>query len=174
LKETPRYLFRQGFWACPSRNLVVLVRARHVHTLMSCPRAFGFTGADEIRACYLKYIEKPGTEKRARGELIRRVVEGGWIRIRRYPRMGYYTVNCPDFSETVTGFLGRLFRDLAHGVPVTPVRQVLVESDPDFRIRVDIPGLEESWFTIADLAVLADPDSPPLQWVEERILFSVW
>lgn len=172
LTETSRLLYRQGFWANPSRNLVIQVRTRHVHTLISYPRTFGFAGKEEIRLCYREYGEKPGTENHARRELICRTVQSGWIRIRRYPRRGYYTVNCPNLSDTTAGFLGRLFLDLSRGIRILPGTLTLIENDPDFRVRVDIPGLEESWCTVADLVSLVDPDLPPLQWREERGLES--
>ena len=74
-----------GFWT--KNDEWITVSEDHVTAILEEPERFGMTrpAIDEI---YAAQGENIGNEGRARDEVIRRAVENGWVRIRRYNNMG--------------------------------------------------------------------------------------
>jgi hypothetical protein len=57
------------------------------------PEKFGLT-IEEIRAAYAMHGERIGVEGEARKELLLRIINHGWIRIRRYRDYWSVTADC--------------------------------------------------------------------------------
>lgn len=71
----------------------------HAAAIIREPELFGLTEA-EVQDAYHRHGEHLGVEGRAREELIRRVAQHGWVRIRHYntPR-DYWSIQCSDVAE---------------------------------------------------------------------------
>lgn len=91
-----------AFWIAPSGE-IHLVKDTHIQYVIEHPELFELS-LEELRRRYDLYDEDWGCEGQAREEIIRELVAGGWIRIRRYREL--YSVNVPDFD-------GRSCRHLA-------------------------------------------------------------
>jgi hypothetical protein len=67
---------------------VLHVPDTHIGTIIRDPEQFGLT-MEEIEAAYLRHGERVGTEGEARQEILLKVIEKGWLRLRRYPNRGW-------------------------------------------------------------------------------------
>ncbi|MDD5092731.1 MAG: hypothetical protein PHQ23_17670 [Candidatus Wallbacteria bacterium] len=72
----------EAFWISPDGE-ILSVRISHVDEIIRMPERFGLTREEAI-AAYTRHGEPLGLEGSARDELIKRVCERGWIRIRIY------------------------------------------------------------------------------------------
>jgi hypothetical protein len=86
-----------AFFLSPAGQLVN-VPQNHISTVIADPERFGLT-REEIDAVYEEYGERVGVEGEARKELLLRVINHGWIRIRRY--RNYWSVTAPSLSPPV-------------------------------------------------------------------------
>ena len=84
-----------GFWVHGTE--VWEVEVSHIRTVMNHPQRFGLE-AGEVEERYRLHREKPGTEGRARREIITELCGRGWIRIRHHPgKQDYWCVSwVPD------------------------------------------------------------------------------
>ena len=71
-----------GYWI-KNKLIVDVSNSTHINYIMDYPEDFNLT-KDYISSLYKKYNEKIGTEGKAREEIIRKVSELGWIRVRHY------------------------------------------------------------------------------------------
>jgi hypothetical protein len=78
---------RSAFWLSPNGDIIP-VEVTHISVLIRSPELFGLT-LNEVKDAYRRHGEPVGFEGRARGELMRRVLSKGWIRIRFRPRTGW-------------------------------------------------------------------------------------
>jgi hypothetical protein len=85
-----------AFWISP-RGCLQPVYNTHIGEVIKDPGLFGLK-ADYILSEYNKENESLGIEGRARRTSILLLIRRGWIRIRRYPRKGSWTVNVRSFG----------------------------------------------------------------------------
>ena len=82
----------------------------HINMVVAAPKKFGYTEG-QIRTVYDKYGEPLGTEGKAREEIIRSLIDKGWIRARRYPN------NCWSLQvKKLTKKSKDYFYDFAHKI----------------------------------------------------------
>jgi hypothetical protein len=67
----------------------------HIAKVISDPERFGLT-LDEIKQVYSRHGEPMGLEGNARSEIIIRLIQNGWIRLRRYRDHWKCNVNVLD------------------------------------------------------------------------------
>lgn len=91
-----------AYWISP-RGEVIEVDTNHIDVVIRNPQKFGYT-LPEIQAVYDKYGEELGREGKAREDIILKLVEKGWVRIRRYRNEGY-SVNIGKMSKKVKDVL---------------------------------------------------------------------
>ncbi|MDO3377177.1 hypothetical protein [Geoalkalibacter halelectricus] len=100
-----------AFWIAPTGE-IHLVEDTHIHYVIDHPELFQIS-LEELRRRYETHNEEWGSEGQARGETIRELVAGGWIRIRRYPEV--YSVNVRDFDgrsrKHLAVFAAKLLKD---------------------------------------------------------------
>ncbi len=72
-----------AFFLSPAGHLI-RVPVNHISTVIADLKMFGLT-FQGIRAVYDRHRERVGIEGEARREILLKVIENGWIRIRRYP-----------------------------------------------------------------------------------------
>jgi hypothetical protein len=77
---------------------LIHVPTSHIGTIISGPERFGLT-REEIDAAYQKHGERIGVEGEARKELLLRIINQGWIRIRRYRQR--WSITAPSLSPVV-------------------------------------------------------------------------
>jgi hypothetical protein len=91
-----------AYWISPQGTIMPMNHYHHIESIIKDPELFGFT-KEQIEETYEKYGEKPGVEGKARGEIMTDAMNRGWIRIRKYSR--------PDFYSVQTGRYGASFRN---------------------------------------------------------------
>jgi len=89
-----------AYWISPDGVITSLPHKIHIEAIIKDPERFGFT-QEEVQAKFDKYGEHPSQEGRAREELMVDAMNRGWIRIRKYNR--------PDFFSIQTGVYDRSF-----------------------------------------------------------------
>jgi len=87
----------EAFWISPDGKLLP-VFDNHIRAVIKDPNIFGLT-TNDIEAEYAKENEQIGIEGRARRSIILELVRRGWIRVRRFPRTGSWTVNVRCLGE---------------------------------------------------------------------------
>ena len=71
----------------------------HISMLIADPEKFGLT-AEKIQNAYFRYGERIGVEGEARKELLLKVVQQGWIRLRRYPNR-HWSITASSLTPAV-------------------------------------------------------------------------
>ena len=70
----------RAFFLSPKGKLI-RVGTSHIAEVIRHPEEFGLS-LEEIEKAYRKYGEKLGTEGKARGEILSRIIQEGWIRVK--------------------------------------------------------------------------------------------
>ena len=86
-----------AFWV--SENEIIENDAAHVRVVMGNPDKFGITG-ERIRHLYQVHAELPGTEGKARAQIVAEVCRNGWIRVRHYvgAREDYWSIQVDRYE----------------------------------------------------------------------------
>lgn len=91
--------FAEGYWFSNRGSFIPLPGDRkHIDEVISDPPLFGLT-MESLSGLYEEEDEPMGIEGRARKRIILDCVKRGWIRIRRYPREGRWTVNVYELTD---------------------------------------------------------------------------
>lgn len=80
----------EGYWV-KGDTVYDLTTSKHINFIRENPEAFGYT-KEELNAIYAKHGEKIGTEGKAREEIIKEVSKMGWLRVRKYRRPEYWSI----------------------------------------------------------------------------------
>lgn len=91
--------FNVGLWLTPAGEYIK-VQTNHVADIINNPSKFGVT-SEFIKDLYDRHGEPLGVEGNAREELIKLVLQRGWVRIRNY--RNYWSVTVDRLSKKVTG-----------------------------------------------------------------------
>lgn len=121
---------RAAFFISPSGDIVE-AKVSHIDTVMQNPRKFGLN-KNYVQQVYDKHNEKLGVEGKARDEILKGLMEEGWIRLRRYDRfwsvtVGRITKKVKDYlydwsKKILKGMFGFKERDKHMPVKIIPVR----------------------------------------------------
>ena len=84
LKESPKTF---AFWITPKGETIGSMKS-HISMVVANPKKFGLTD-DYIKETYKKYEEKVGFEGKAREEIMKKLIDEGFIRIRKYGNYGW-------------------------------------------------------------------------------------
>jgi hypothetical protein len=76
-------------------NLIEISGMKHIQIVIMNPPLFDLS-IEEIREKYREYNEPIGFEGKARKEILTRVLENGWIRIRENTKENKWTIECYD------------------------------------------------------------------------------
>jgi hypothetical protein len=122
-----------AFFLSPDGH-VVHVPQNHISTVIADPERFGLTPA-EIETVYKKYGERVGVEGEARKELLLKIINQGWLRIRRYPNK-YWSVTAASLTPVVQDRLGEWAEKMLGGMngfkepdPYMPVKISTLEGE---------------------------------------------
>lgn len=119
----------------------------HIDMIIKNPRKFGLT-KEYIESIYDKYNERIGTEGRAREEIIKHLVNSGWIRIRRYTNR-FWSVNVGKWSKRVKDLLWDWANKILKGVAGYK------EDDPYMPVKIDVGdnyNLIKTKYTVKDIS----------------------
>ncbi|HMK37601.1 MAG TPA: hypothetical protein VK463_21190 [Desulfomonilaceae bacterium] len=108
---------------------VIEVRTSHIAEVIGNPGLFGVT-TDEIQESYGRHGEKIGSEGKAREEILLRLIEKGWVRIRRYPR--YWSITVGNWSSEASRSMSR-WAERILGPGISGRR----EADPHMPVRIN-------------------------------------
>jgi len=90
-----KYLNKTGFWVSPKGKIISTGPNSHIDLVISNPILFGIK-KEYINTEHEKYGERVGQEGDARDNILTKVLEDGWIRIRA--RRNFISVQVWDFS----------------------------------------------------------------------------
>jgi hypothetical protein len=88
-----------GFWFKPPSDIFDVTESSHVIYMLQHPGVFLLT-LDEIKEVYKAFRETLGTDGgQARERLVRMAVRSGLIRIRKYERPSYWSIQCNSTAD---------------------------------------------------------------------------
>ncbi len=140
MKKFNEILKEYAFWISPQGKVNFLTNGEtHIEQVIKNPGYFGYTKS-MIQNIYNKHNEKLGSEGNAREEIIKNLIRKGWVRIRKYNRPDYWSVNVPNLNNRIKDALqGWSSYILKHG------------ASPYSDVRLDIPtGMLN--YTVTDLS----------------------
>lgn len=85
---TGRGFCGRGFWAKGEELIDLGTTRSHIRYILDHPDRFDFS-REELLDCYKEHGEPIGFEGKARAEIMRRALRGGWIRVRERPATGW-------------------------------------------------------------------------------------
>ncbi len=95
----------QAFFISPDGEIVP-VPVNHIQRVITSPGLFNLT-KEEIKAVYKKFNEPLGLEGKARKEILARLIEAGWIRIRYKGKYDKLTFQLSVLDDKKIDFLIR-------------------------------------------------------------------
>ena len=116
-----------AFFISP-KGQVVDCEINHIATIVANPKKFGLT-KEYLKTVYDKHGEKMNTEGKARGEVIKRLIKTGWIRIRRYKN--FWSINVDRLTGKVKAELQMWAYDLIQGKLGTKEQDIYMD------VRID-------------------------------------
>jgi len=137
-----------SFWISPEGTIIGTDANNHISMITNKPELFNLS-KEYIRSVYAKYKEPMDHEGKAREEIIENILQDGWIRIRKYPRPGYYgvTINfmSPQKRRSLKAWANRMLTTGVNGEK---------EQDKEAEVRiVDMSKEDKSVITtISDVA----------------------
>jgi hypothetical protein len=92
-----------AWWISPEGKILAVKKGEcHIKKVIENPKAFGYT-LEQIEKIYADYGEPLGSEKEARGQIIKDILSKGWIRIRDHKT--YYTIQLAALSTSAKDFI---------------------------------------------------------------------
>jgi hypothetical protein len=87
-----------AWWISPKGEILpILGKDTHINNVIKNPQVFGYT-IESIQKIYDKYHENIGTEKQAREEIMKHIMDNGWIRIR--DNTNFYSIQTGNLSSS--------------------------------------------------------------------------
>jgi len=93
----------KAFFISPKGEFISSGGGSHIDMVTDNPKKFGLT-PEYIRKTYEKHNEMMGIEGNARDEILIKIINSGWIHIRRRPNK-YWAVMIGRMSKKTQGFL---------------------------------------------------------------------
>jgi hypothetical protein len=131
-----------AFFLSPEGHLIH-VPLNHISTVIADPQRFGLA-REEIDTVYEDYGERVGVEGEARKGLLLRIINHGWIRIRRHPNRHW-----PVTAESLTSAVHGLLRNWAE--EILSATHGFGESDQYMPVKISTAE-GEFLYSIGDLA----------------------
>lgn len=119
-----------AFWINPYGEILDIGHAKHITSMINAPEKFGFS-REEIFARHEEAGEKVGIEGKVREEMIKEVMQKGFIHIRLYPSK-FWAVNLWRYHKRAKQTLSKWAeKAMTHGGAGKnmPVRIYSLESD---------------------------------------------
>ena len=91
----------EAYWINPNGKIHG-VKSTHINSIIENPYYFSFTKG-KIDQIYVKYKEPMGLEGKARNEIIKKVLNKGWIRIQK--NKNFYTAQMMSLNNTCKDYL---------------------------------------------------------------------
>lgn len=89
-------MLQDKYWIDPDGNIAE-VTDRHIIAILTYPEKFGLTSS-YVKAVHKKHREKPGSEGNAREEILSKLMDLGWIRLRYIPREDFWGIQVSQNS----------------------------------------------------------------------------
>lgn len=164
-----------AYWVDRNGKIVKLREPTHILQIMDHPNKFGITKA-YIEGVYKKHGEPLGSEGDAREEIILKVLESGFIRIRLYRQWWSVTVGkLNNFTKSILSKWAEFEQKNKQTGQYFPVKINI--TDKDKLIKVDTIG--DVWRGVYEDEFVIDQDVI-IEWVEindfgfETSLYKSW
>lgn len=94
-------IIEKAFWISPTGKILFLTKDQnHIQQVIDNPRFFNLA-FDQIQQIYNKNNEQLGVEGKAREEIIKDLINRGWVRIRKYYKPDHWTINVPKINNHI-------------------------------------------------------------------------
>lgn len=103
----------EAFFVTPYGK-VINIQTTHIDSIIKNPKVYGYT-IEKIKEIYNKYNEKLGVEGKARDEIIKSLINKGWVRIRRYPNK-QWSITINKMNKKIENFLYRFMNAILKGI----------------------------------------------------------
>ena len=155
----------RAYWISPMGEILDLGADKHINQVIRTPEKFGTT-KEEIQRLHAEMGEPVGVEGKAREEIIKKVMENGFIRIRYYPRSGEWSVQTWNFGPREKRSLSKW----AESVIETP------RADHHSPVKLTIfskgevakPSIQELYF-----GKMSEAEEKEVEGFEPRFVYSV-
>ena len=91
-----KYINKTGYWISPKGKITDTNNKNHIDQIISSPTSFNISSS-YIKSEHEKYNERIGQEGDARDNIMTKVLQDGWIRVRA--RRNFISVQVWDFSS---------------------------------------------------------------------------
>lgn len=137
-----------ALWISPKGQAFGFTSGKHIDLITQNPKKFGFS-EQQIDDIYEKHNEPRGIEGKAREEIIKAVIQKGFIRLRRY-RNKFWSINVYDWDRSKKHIISWAV-DMITGVGT------IKEDDPYMPVKIDCArGNPPRNITVDDLARTMD------------------
>jgi len=92
-----------AYWISPSGQIRPVVES-HIDDIVNNPEDFNLT-EKYVLDVYAKYGEPIRTEKHARDEILNGLFKNGWVRVRFYPGISFYSIEVGAFTNRTKEYL---------------------------------------------------------------------
>jgi len=125
-----RFLMQENAYFVSPFGKVVPTGTNHIGAVIKNPQKFGLT-RDEVVRTFEKYGERLGQEGKAREEIIRDLVEQGWLRIRKYKNQWSITANAlsKKVKDHIYDWAEKMIKGREERDPYIPVKIVLLKNN---------------------------------------------
>lgn len=98
-----------AYWITPDNEIIPVITS-HIETIIDHPEIFGVSN-EYLLSIYEKHKEVVRTEGQARQEIISEIVKRGFVRVRRYKKVGqeYWSVNVKEINEASMEIIRQFF-----------------------------------------------------------------
>ena len=105
----------EAYWIAPNGEILPLqAMERHIQMICNYPERFGLT-EEYTKRIYTKYRESYGTEGFARAEIMKALLEKGWIRIRYVQKWDFYKAEVLLWNDSLSKNLNNWISKLIGG-----------------------------------------------------------
>lgn len=137
--------FTEAYWITPTGQILDCGSKKHIDFVCQMPRKFGLT-EQEIQSIYDKHGEPYGFEGKAREEVIIKVLQQGFTRIRKYKDR--WSINVRDWNRKTAKILSNWAYEILQGPnkdKYIPVNIDVFSGNPPKNIDMEgLSGLHES------------------------------
>jgi hypothetical protein len=126
-----------AYWILPKRvngKLTIKVSTRHINDIIDHPTKFGET-KDTVFDAYKKYDERVGIEGKAREEIIERILQRGFARVRFNMRQQRWSIQVYKLNDKMQDNIFEWAHDAIKQRNVSPESMVYIHSLNDNKMR---------------------------------------
>jgi len=161
-----------AYWINTSGQILEIPASKHIAAVVQQPEKFGLT-KEYIQQKFAEYGEPVGIEGKAREEIIRKLVEDGFVRVRLYRNYWSITINKLDTrTKNILGSWAEIAKENKQAGQYMDVKILELTTDKmhTMTVRDVYFELYESSFNLIPVNSLCEFTTPRLKFKEYILL----